>query len=223
MEGSLTPRKSLLNGHERNPTNLELDSIPSHQDFRRTNHPERRTSPINDSRIHCLPLPFNEIVLPAGESGRKGFHPLLFLRICWRSASRASRICNVFWPVVPAAIIVRYTRPDLHTLIFILNYAAMIPCANMIGFTGRELSRKINKVLGLLIEATIGSVVEIVMFMVLIRHNEFDVIKAAILGSILTTQLLCLGMCFFVGGLRHNELEFSSMIGEVGSGLLLTA
>lgn len=53
--------------------------------------------------------------------------------------------------------------------------------------------------------------------------NLFNVIKAAILGSILATMLLCLGLCFFAGGLRHEEQTFSDAISEAGSGLLLTA
>lgn len=191
--------------------------------FLKINDPKANILPTNTSSTLGCSLPKSSCILPCGESGRRGFHPIHFSRICWRSASKASRICNFFWPVVPAAIAVRYVRPERHTLVFILNYIAMIPSANLIGFTGQELSRKINRVVGLLIETTIGSVVEIVMFMVLIKHNEFDVIKAAILGSILATLLLCLGMCFIVGGMRHSELEFSGVVGEVGTGLLLTA
>ncbi len=99
----------------------------------------------------------------------------------------------------------------------------MIPCANLIGFAGQELARKLHKVFGVLLETTLGSIVEIVLFGVLLRDNEFKVIQAAILGSVLATQLLCLGMCFFVGGVRHDEQEFDEVVGEVGSDLLLTA
>jgi Ca2+:H+ antiporter len=47
--------------------------------------------------------------------------------------------------------------------------------------------------------------------------------KAAILGSILTNLLLCLGLCFFVGGLRQASQRFHASVSEVGSGLLLVA
>ena len=59
--------------------------------------------------------------------------------------------------------------------------------------------------------------------MVLLSRDEFYVIKAAILGSILATVLLCLGACFFVGGLTRHDQHFSDVISETGSGLLLTA
>lgn len=59
--------------------------------------------------------------------------------------------------------------------------------------------------------------------MVLLSKDQFEVIKAAILGSILATMLLCLGVCFFVGGMTVEEQSFSEAISEAGSGLLLTA
>lgn len=42
-------------------------------------------------------------IAPLGESGRRGFHPWAFLKICFRSASPASAMVNVLWPVVPRA------------------------------------------------------------------------------------------------------------------------
>jgi Ca2+:H+ antiporter len=93
-------------------------------------------------------------VRPTGESGRSGIHPLIFLRNVFRSASWASRIVNVLWPVVPAAIAVRYAMPDNSLVIFILSYLAMVPCANLIGYAGQELSRKFPHVLGVIIETT---------------------------------------------------------------------
>ena len=169
------------------------------------------------------PHRINTGIQPAGESGRSGIHPIKFIKIVWISASRASKLCGFLWPVVPAAITLGYVRPELHLWIFILNYIAMIPCANLIGFAGQELARKLHKVFGVLIETTLGSIVEIVLFMVLLKNNEFEVIKAAILGSVLATQLLCLGLCFVVGGARHDNQEFDEVVGEVGSDLLLTA
>lgn len=61
------------------------------------------------------------------------------------------------------------------------------------------------------------------MFIVLLSKDEFYVIKAAILGSILATLLLCLGACFFIGGLKRTEQSFSETVSETGHGLLLLA
>lgn len=85
---------------------------------------------------------------PDGESGRGGVHPWHFVRICFRSTSFLSRMVNVLWPFVPAAIAIHFARPDLHLWVFILNYIAMVPTANLVGFAGQELARKLPKVLG---------------------------------------------------------------------------
>jgi Ca2+:H+ antiporter len=135
---------------------------------------------------------------------------------------------NLLWPFVPAAIALFYIRRESTLWVFSITYIAMLPAANLLGFAGQELARKLPKVLGILLEITFGSVVEIVLFMVLITKDHggghyIPVIKAAILGSILTNLLLCLGLCFFVGGTKRHEQVFHEAVSEVGSGLLLVA
>ena len=170
---------------------------------------------------------------PDGESGRRGIDPMHFVRIVWKSSCTVSSWVNVLWPFVPAAFVLHFIDGEHHLWTFAINYIAMVPCANLLGFAGQELARKLPKVAGILIETTLGSVVEIVLFMVLIAKddgtgeighgNKIVVIQAAILGSILTNLLLCLGSCFFVGGIVHKEQTFHAVISEVGSGLLLVA
>lgn len=159
----------------------------------------------------------------AGDSGRSGIHPIQFFKVIWKSSCFLSSIVNILWPFVIAAIVLHYTREGQHVLKFSIAYIAMVPCANLIGFAGQELSRKLPHMLGILIETTIGSIVEIILFMVLLVKQQYYVIQAAILGSILATMLLCLGLCFFAAGTRRTEATFDSAISEVGSGLLLIA
>lgn len=61
--------------------------------------------------------------------------------------------------------------------------------------------------------------------MVLIKGGDGNVpvIRAAILGSILANLLLCLGLCFFVGGIFKEEQTFHEAVSEVGSNLMLVA
>lgn len=87
-------------------------------------------------------------IKPEGESGRKGIHPWHFVWIGFRSTSKASMIVNVLWPFVPVAIAMHFARKDLHEWIFALNYIAMVPTANLVGFAGQELARKLPKVFG---------------------------------------------------------------------------
>ena len=88
-------------------------------------------------------------------------------------------------------------------------------------------SMSLRSFAGLIIETFLGGAVEIVLFMVLLHNSNktslIPVIRSAILGSILANLLLCLGFCFFIGGLRRNEQVFDEVVSEVGNGLLLAA
>lgn len=200
-------------------TNVEMKTRNSH-DIDHTKHSRHHFLPTH--QINHNGHAVTKGVTADGESGRSWIHPYHFLRICFRSASKASCAVNLLWPFVPAGLAVHYTNQNAE-LVFALNYVAMVPCANLVGFAGQELARKLPKVFGVLLETTLGSVIEIILFMVLLSNNEFAVIQAAILGSILATLLLCLGMCFFVGGMRRHEQKFDKHIAEVGNGLLMTA
>lgn len=138
-------------------------------------------------------------IQPDGESGRSGFNPIKFLTICWGSSSHVSKWTNLLWPFTIAALPLHFIRLEGETRYpmwsFIAAYIGMVPAANLLGFGGQELARKIPKVIGVVLETTFGSLVEIILFMVLISggNAKVPVIKAAILGSILANLLLCLG------------------------------
>lgn len=194
----------------------------------------------NDSRTPLLPASIRRHVQSfsdvahEGESGRSGFHIRHFLRVLWLSSCNVSKWVNVLWPFVVVALVLQYT-PHLPLWSFAASYIGMIPAANLLGFAGQEFARKMpSKVAGILIETTFGSIVEIILFVVLIvKHNDNEgngdegnlipIIQAAILGSVLTNLLLCLGLCFLVGGIRHQTQKFHAIVSEVGSGLLLVA
>ncbi|KAF1965501.1 hypothetical protein BU23DRAFT_489321 [Bimuria novae-zelandiae CBS 107.79] len=202
-----------------------------------THEPKSDASHTNDHHQHHMHLPrFNHNghkvtpgIQPEGESGRKGFHPWKFLKITFKSNSMLSSWVNILWPIVPVAIALHFTLPDTpssHLVIFITNFIAMVPAANTVGLCGSELARKLPKVIGVVAETTFGSVVEIVLFMVLLvtgKESNVPVIRAAILGSILANMLLCLGFCFVAGGLKGGEQHFHEAISEAGSGLMLVA
>ncbi|EKD12672.1 uncharacterized protein L3040_005255 [Drepanopeziza brunnea f. sp. 'multigermtubi'] len=183
-----------------------------------------------------IPLPQSISIHPDGESGRNGFHPTHFVQVLWKSSNQVSMAVNYLWPFSFLAIIMHFATTDLDLWVFAVSYIGMIPAANLLGFAGQEFARKMPKVSGILIETTFGSVVEIVLFLILIiKHkassgegaaengNLIPIIQAAILGSILTNLLLCLGLCFVVGGIRLHVQKFHAAVSEVGNGLLLVA
>ena len=228
---------------------LTWTQIKASKDIRYQSIP---TMPVSDSHAHgnshtdsnngsnentaLLPPFLRGHVAHEGESGRHGFHPRHFFSVTYKSSNLVSKYVNLLWPFVPLAIIFRYALPNRPLLVFGFAYVGMIPSANLLGFAGQEFAKKMPKVAGTMIETTFGSLVEIILFVVLIaKHREpieggngdegnlIPIIQAAILGSILTNLLLCLGLCFFVGGLRQTTQKFHAAISETGSGILLVA
>lgn len=174
-----------------------------------------------------LPDILTQGIHPDGESNRSGFSPKHFFQVLWKSSNKVSQYVNLLWPFALIAIILNFVIKD-PIWIFTIAYIGMIPAANLLGFAGQEFARKMPKVSGILIETTFGSIVEIVLFLILIiKHkpkqegesgeggNLIPIIQAAILGSILTNLLLCLGLCFVVGGLRQQIQTFHAAVSEV--------
>lgn len=104
--------------------------------------------------------------------------------------------------------------------VFILNFLAMVPLASMLGVFTEELAAHTNDVIGGLINATFGNAVELVVAIQALLHNDFRVVQASLIGSMLSNLLLVLGMCFFFGGIKYSEQTFVSQ-GAVASIALL--
>jgi hypothetical protein len=104
-----------------------------------------------------------------GESGRRGVHPWKFVKLIGRSVSTLSAATNILWPFVPAAIVLHFLHGEHNVWTFATSYIGMVPAAALLGFAGQEFSRKLPTVAGTLIESMFGSIVEIVLFMVLVR------------------------------------------------------
>lgn len=140
------PDVELGNGHVRE--NHEMGNM-SNGDGAYMDHPQRKHSIMeffHHDKKQRLPRGIKE----AGESNRRGFAPLKFLKICGKSTSRVSMFVNVLWPFVPAGIAVYYLldKNQNSDIIFALNFLAMIPTANLLGFAGQELARKLPIVFG---------------------------------------------------------------------------
>lgn len=147
-------------------------------------------------------------IQPAGESGRRWVNPWHMLRICFRSSCTASKWTNILWPFTIAAMVMHFNFDDNHLWVFICSYIGMVPAANLVGFAGQELARKMPLVIGVILETTLGSVVEVILFMVLVKDWKFEVIRAAILGSILANVLFCLGESFHMVSLESSLTVF---------------
>lgn len=146
--------------------------------------------------------------------------------IALKNASPPLQVLLLLWIFVPVAVTLAFTKRSEHRLIFAFSYVAIIPCASTLDLAGQELARNLPRVAGIAVETLLGTVVEMVLFIILIARpndhgNAVTVIKAAILGSILANMLLCLGLCLLIGGMKYEQQKFHSLVGGTSSDVLL--
>lgn len=91
---------------------------------------------------------------------------------------------------------------------FWLNFAALVPLAKILGDATEELAAGLqNDMLAGLLNATFGNAVEVVIMVQTLRKGLVEVVKATLLGSVLSNLLLVLGMSFFCGGLVSSVVK----------------
>lgn len=128
----------------------------------------------------------------------------------------------VFVPLGIAAGILEWGA----TVVFTLNFFAIIPLAAILSFATEEISVRLGETLGGLLNATFGNAVELIVSsttpsercrpcllthhkvsIIALQNNQIEVVKSSMLGSILSNLLLVMGMCFFLGGIFNMRDE----------------
>ncbi|BFZ60660.1 Vacuolar calcium ion transporter [Saitoella coloradoensis] len=133
-----------------------------------------------------------------------------------------SNYINVLLVFVPLGIVAGMLHWN-STLVFVLNFLAIIPLAALLGFATEELALSVGQTLGGLMNATFGNAVELIVSIVALLKGEIRIVQASMLGSILSNILLVLGMCFFAGGLRYQEQSFNMTVAQTMSSLMAVA
>lgn len=77
--------------------------------------------------------------------------------------------------------------------VFILNFAALVPLALLLGEVTEDLAVRFGPTIGGLLNATFGNVVELILSIAALTKGLYVVIAASLVGSILSNLLLVLG------------------------------
>ncbi|GBG25201.1 Vacuolar cation/proton exchanger 2 [Hondaea fermentalgiana] len=107
--------------------------------------------------------------------------------------------------------------------IFILNFFAILPLAQLLGDFTEEVALYTNDTIGGLLNATLGNATELIISIFAIQKGLLRVVQVSLLGSVLSNELLVTGCCFLFGGLYHSEQHFNAHIAAIDSSLLLMA
>eukprot|EP00331_Platyophrya_macrostoma_P013037 CAMPEP_0176420958 /NCGR_PEP_ID=MMETSP0127-20121128/8900_1 /TAXON_ID=938130 /ORGANISM="Platyophrya macrostoma, Strain WH" /LENGTH=453 /DNA_ID=CAMNT_0017801621 /DNA_START=65 /DNA_END=1426 /DNA_ORIENTATION=- len=93
--------------------------------------------------------------------------------------------------------------------LFVFSFFALIPLAALLGDFTEDICKRSNEVVGALINVTFGNATELIISFMALRAGLFQLIKFALIGSILGNMLLVLGTGLLLGGLRRKVLRFS--------------
>jgi Ca2+:H+ antiporter len=120
--------------------------------------------------------------------------------------------------------------------IFVLALIAIVPLAGIIGHFTDELTKYVGERAGGLLDATFGNAPEIIIGFLLIINvfqvvDSADIVKALIVGSVVSNALFVLGTAILIGALRNGRMTFSadaagsyaSMLALAVAGLALPA
>lgn len=117
-------------------------------------------------------------------------------------------------PAVIAPLIELIWGQQQETAIFICSAISLVPLAVLIGLATEDLEYHFGPVGGGLLNATFGNAPEIIIGIFALQHGLITVVKASIIGSIISNMLLVLGSSLALGGLRWGKQYFSA--GDAG-------
>src|SRR5436305_10445814 len=129
-------------------------------------------------------------------------------------------------PLIPAAVIVDLAGAPA-AVIFFVSAVALIPPAAMMGRATEELAERSGNVVGGLLNVTFGNAPELIIALFALGKGLQEVVKASLIGSILSNILLVMGAAMLVGGLTAGRTrgvqKFGRVAANVQSTMLLLA
>jgi Ca2+:H+ antiporter len=124
---------------------------------------------------------------------------------------------------VPAVFAAAKLKPEAQTVLFVLSVLAIVPLAALLSHATESVAAKTGDAAGGLLNATLGNLTELVIALAALRAGEYTLVKASIVGAIVTNTLFMLGASFLLGGLKHHVQEFNRAGARLQSGLLFLA
>lgn len=108
-------------------------------------------------------------------------------------------------------------------LIFTLSLLSVIPLSYFIGMAVASISAQSSIGMGAVINATFGSIIEILLYAIALTQGKGRLVEGSIIGSILAGVLLMPGLSMVSGALRRKEQKFNARSAGVTSTMLIMA
>jgi Ca2+:H+ antiporter len=107
--------------------------------------------------------------------------------------------------------------------VFAASAVGLAGLAAMVGEGTEQLGRRLGPRATGVLQSALGNLPEFFIGIFALRAGLLDVVRAALVGSILANTLLVLGLAFLLGGLRHGPQRFGADQTRLISTLLVLA
>ena len=108
-------------------------------------------------------------------------------------------------------------------LIFLLSLLSVIPLSYFIGMAVASISAQSSIGMGAVINATFGSIIEILLYAFALTEGKGRLVEGSIVGSLLAGVLLMPGVSMISVAMRRKEQKFNSKSAGVTSTMLIMA
>jgi Ca2+:H+ antiporter len=136
--------------------------------------------------------------------------------------SREDRIMGVLLLFIPATLAAtRLGAPGW--LQFFLSVAAVIPTAAFIASATDALAQRLGGKVGGLLNATFGNLPDLLVGIFGVQKGLIPLVKATLVGALISNTALIMGLCFVVAGLVHRRPRFNRVEAGHHSVLMMLA
>ena len=108
-------------------------------------------------------------------------------------------------------------------LIFLLSLLSVIPLSYFIGMAVASISAQSSIGMGAVINATFGSIIEILLYSIALTQGKGHLVEGSIIGSLLAGVLLMPGLSMVSSALKRKEQKFNAKSAGVTSMMLIMA
>jgi Ca2+:H+ antiporter len=125
--------------------------------------------------------------------------------------------------IVPVVLAAQVLSPEAHTFLFVLSVFAIVPLAALLSRATESVASKTGDLIGGLLNATLGNLTELLIALAALRAGQYILVKASIVGAIVTNSLFMLGASLLLGGFTHHVQEYNRNAARLQAGLLFLA
>ena len=124
--------------------------------------------------------------------------------------TRRDRIMFTITVVTAVAAGAMYFTHTNAVAAFIVSALALATLASLVGRSVEALGDRLGPNATGILQTALGNLPELFVIMFALKAGLFGVVKATIVGSILSNALLVLGLAFVVGGIKHGRQRFTA-------------